>query len=113
MKNIFKENIDKYGIINLLIWVSIPVIIAIIIAGKYDFGNANTHTYQEESTTTTTTQSCQASGCPKKAVKGSIYCEIHKRGKTKKCAKCGKAIWDDETFCDSCLYGSIINSMSK
>ena len=46
MKNIFTENIDKYGIINLIIWVSIPVILAIIIAGKYDFCNTNTHTYQ-------------------------------------------------------------------
>jgi len=113
MKNIFTENIDKYGIINLIIFVSIPVILAIIIAGKYDFGNTNTHTYQQESTTTTTTQRCQAAPCPNNAVKGSIYCEIHKKGKTKKCAKCGKAIWDDETFCDDCLYGSVINSMNK
>ncbi len=111
MKNIFTENIDKYGIINLIIWVSIPVILAIIICGKYDLGN--THTYQEESTTTTSTKRCQADPCPNNAVNGSIYCEIHKKGKTNKCAKCGKAIWDDETFCDTCLYGSIINSMSK
>lgn len=40
MKNIFKENIDKYGIINLLIWITIPIIIAMIIYG-YDNYNKN------------------------------------------------------------------------
>ena len=28
-------------------------------------------------------------------------------GKTNKCAQCGKPIYDDETWCDDCLFGSI------
>lgn len=121
MKNIFKENIDKYGIINLIICVSIPIIIVIIVCGNGNFDS--TYTSQEEKTTTTSTTStttktttnkqCQAYPCPNKAETGSNYCSIHKKGKTKKCAMCGKAIWDDETFCDSCLYSSVINSKSK
>lgn len=61
----------------------------------------------------TSSKRCAATPCPNDAVAGSSYCSIHKKGKTKKCAKCSKAIWDDETFCDDCLYGSVINSMNK
>ena len=62
---------------------------------------------------TSSSKKCSATPCPNDAVAGSSYCSIHKKGKTKKCAKCGKSIWDDETFCDSCLYGSVIKSKSK
>lgn len=111
MKNIFTENIDRYGIVNLIILVALPIIIALIIVSKQDINTTTSSSNYNE--TTTTTQRCQAYPCPNNAVNGSIYCEIHKKGKTKKCAKCGKAIWDDETFCDDCLYGSVINSMNK
>lgn len=65
------------------------------------------------SSSSSSSKRCAATPCPNDAVAGSSYCSIHKKGKTKKCAKCGKSIWDDETFCDSCLYGSVINSMNK
>jgi len=44
MKNIFKENIDKYGIINLIILVSIPIILVLIL-----YGNSNNTTTKDES----------------------------------------------------------------
>ena len=116
MKNFLTQNIDKYGIINLIIWVSIPVILAIIIYGKNDIPNNYNYDSQQssESTTTTTTKKrCKATPCPNYAEDGSDYCSIHKKGKTKKCAQCGKPIWDDEVLCDECLYGDIIKSKSK
>lgn len=113
MKNIFTENIDKYGIVNLVILVALPIIIALIIVSKQDINNTTSSSSYTNSETTITTKRCQASPCPNNAETGSNYCSIHKKGKTKKCAKCGKAIWDDETFCDSCLYGSILNSTKK
>ena len=80
-KNILTQNIDKYGIINLIIIVSIPIIMALIIADKQDVINTNVNYNYEETTTTTTitTKQCQASPCPNKAEKGSSYCSIHKK----------------------------------
>ena len=70
----------------------------------------------QSSTTRTTTKEyvynyeapkrCAASPCPNNAVAGSSYCSVHKSGKTKRCAQCGTAIWADETYCDSCLFGA-------
>lgn len=54
---------------------------------------------------------CAATPCPNKATNG-IYCSIHAKGKTKKCVICGKSIWDDEIYCDDCLFGSIDEAMS-
>ena len=54
--------------------------------------------------TSTQRKICAATPCPNVATDGA-YCAIHAKGKTKKCALCGKAIWDDEVFCDECLFG--------
>jgi hypothetical protein len=80
--------------------------------------NSSTHTEGEKSTTTTrqttttprVTQAppkrCGATPCPNNAISGSSYCSVHKDGKSKKCIQCGKAIWADEIWCDSCLFGA-------
>jgi len=123
IKNLLTQNIDKYGIINLIICVSIPAIMGYIIA-ENTYKDSDTYDYEEiksttsttsssTSTTTTTTKQCEAYPCPYNAVSGSSYCSIHKKGKTKKCAMCGTRIWDDETWCDDCLYESMLDAMGR
>lgn len=79
----------------------------------YTHKSSSSNSSSSSSSSGTSNKRCSATPCPNNAVAGSSYCSIHKKGKTKKCAKCGKSIWDDETFCDSCLYGSVIDSMNR
>ena len=109
------KNIDKYGIINLIIWVSIPVIIAIIVYGNCDFGNANTSSSSSSSLSSTyftnkygtPTTKCKHSGCNRNiATSGDTNCcEVH----SNKCQICSKYIDEDAQVCMECVEKTLKN----
>lgn len=108
MKNIFTENIDKYGIINLIIWVSIPIIIALIIVSKRNINttsstsnNSSTNNYEKS------TAKCRHTGCNRDIAPSgdTVYCTIH----SNKCKICGKYIDEDAQSCMECVEKTLKN----
>lgn len=109
MKNIFTENIDKYGIINLIIWVSIPIIIALIITPKFSSNtsvSSDTSSSSSSSVTFTNkygtpTTKCNHNGCDRDIASSgdTNCCTIH----SNKCKNCGKYIDEDALYCMDCI----------
>lgn len=110
MKNIFTENIDRYGIVNLIILVALPIIIALIIVSKQDI-NTTTSTGIPNSNSSTnsntsinyenSTAKCRHTGCNRDIAHSgdTVYCTIH----SNKCKICGKYIDEDAQVCMECV----------
>ena len=122
MKNIFKENIDKYGIINLIIWVSIPIIIVLIIEYKQDISSTTSTSTSSSSNDSssysssnksftnkygTATTKCNHSGCNNYIASSgdTNCCTIH----SNKCGNCGKYIDEDALYCMDCIEKTLKN----
>ncbi len=113
MKNIFTENIDKYGIVNLIIWVSIPIALALMIYGRNGLttsvssssndSNSNSTSFTNKYGTATT--KCVHSGCNNyiASTGDTNCCEIH----SNKCKNCNKYIDGDALYCMDCMEGAL------
>ncbi len=112
------KNIDKYGIINLIIWVSIPVILAIIIVSMQNRTTSTSSSSSESSSYTTNdknfsnkygtaTTKCSHSSCDKYiAPTGDTNCCITH---SNKCGNCGKYIDEDALYCMDCIESTLKN----
>lgn len=118
MKNIFTQNIDKYGIINLIIWVSIPVILAIIIVPMQNRTTGTSSSSSESSSYMTndknfsnkygtSTTKCNHNGCNRNIASSgdTNCCEIH----SNKCKICSKYIDEDALVCMECVEKNLKN----
>jgi hypothetical protein len=104
MKNIFTENIDKYGIINLIIWVSIPVIIALMVLAPSSFNDSSNNSSSTSSFTNkygSSTTKCAHTGCTRYIASSgdTNCCTVH----SNKCGNCGKYIDEDAMYCMDCI----------